>query len=71
MLVCLQLLGQLGVERFVLPAVPELLQTWTGSFGFQVMTQSDRMEIAEHSILYFQGTTMCHKFIGKAASPGR
>ncbi|CAM0907464.1 unnamed protein product [Alopecurus aequalis] len=66
------LLAELGVERLVLPAVPELLQTWTGSFGFRVMTKADRMEIAEHSILCFQGTTMCHKFINKAgAAPER
>ncbi|KAM0892929.1 hypothetical protein ACQ4PT_025412 [Festuca glaucescens] len=64
-----KLLGELGVERLVLPAVPELLQTWTESFGFQVMSQSDKLEIAEHTILCFQGTTMCHKFINKAAAP--
>ncbi|KAK1677686.1 hypothetical protein QYE76_038534 [Lolium multiflorum] len=66
-----KLLGELGVERLVLPAVPELLQTWTESFGFQVMSQSDKLEIAEHTILCFQGTTMCHKFINKAAAPQR
>ncbi|KAK1677688.1 hypothetical protein QYE76_038536 [Lolium multiflorum] len=66
-----KLLGELGVERLVLPAVPELLQTWTESFGFQVMSQSDKLEIAEHTILCFQGTTMCHKFINKAVAPRR
>ncbi|KAM0887419.1 hypothetical protein ACQ4PT_029067 [Festuca glaucescens] len=69
-----KLLGELGVERLVLPAVPELLQTWTESFGFQAMSQSgvsDKLEIAEHTILCFQGTTMCHKFINKAAAPQR
>ncbi|KAL6896808.1 hypothetical protein ACP4OV_007380 [Aristida adscensionis] len=55
----------LGVERLVLPAVPELLQAWTGSFGFKAMTHSDKLEIAEHTILCFQGTTMCHKFLSK------
>ncbi|XP_037482009.1 increased DNA methylation 1-like [Triticum dicoccoides] len=64
-----KLLGELGVERLVLPAVPELLPTWTGSFGFQAMSHSDRMEIAEHTIMCFQGTTMCHKFIVSAATP--
>ncbi|XP_071681357.1 increased DNA methylation 1-like [Lolium perenne] len=66
-----KLLSELGVERLVLPAVPELLQTWTESFGFQVMSQSDKLEIAEHTILCFQGTTMCHKFINKAVAPRR
>ncbi|XP_044964741.1 increased DNA methylation 1-like [Hordeum vulgare subsp. vulgare] len=63
------LLGELGVERLVLPAVPELLQTWTGSFGFQAMSHSDKMEIAEHTVMCFQGTTMCQKFITAAAAP--
>ncbi|KAL6657291.1 hypothetical protein ACP70R_005071 [Stipagrostis hirtigluma subsp. patula] len=49
-----KMLCGLGVERLVLPAVPGLLQTWTGSFGFMVMTHSDKLEIAEHTILSFQ-----------------
>lgn len=64
--VVVQLLSQLGVERLVLPAVPELAQTWTGSFGFKVMSQSDKLEIAEHTILCFQGASMCQKFISDA-----
>ncbi|KAL6657289.1 hypothetical protein ACP70R_005069 [Stipagrostis hirtigluma subsp. patula] len=66
-----KMLCALGVERLVLPAVPELLQTWTGSFGFRVMTHSDKLEIAEHTILSFQGTTMCHKFLSSADAPYR
>ncbi|TVU37089.1 hypothetical protein EJB05_10380 [Eragrostis curvula] len=55
--------GVLGVERLVLPAVPELLQTWTGSFGFKAMTHSDKLQVAQHTILCFQGTTMCQKLL--------
>ncbi|KAM3392491.1 hypothetical protein ACQJBY_013571 [Aegilops geniculata] len=64
-----KLLGELGVERLVLPAVPELLPTWTGSFGFQPMSHSDKMEIAEHTVMCFQGTTMCQKFLVGTATP--
>lgn len=56
------------MERLVLPAVLELLLTWTGSFGFQEMSQSDKLEIAQHTIVCFQGTTMCHKFMSKTAA---
>lgn len=57
-----KVLRQVGVRRLVLPAVPELLPMWTASLGFHPMTRSDVMEIAaEHAILSFQGTTMCHK----------
>ncbi|CAN6295465.1 unnamed protein product [Urochloa humidicola] len=61
-----KLLLDLGVERLLLPAVPELLETWTGSFGFAVMSNSDRIELADNSILSFQGTTMCQKVLSVA-----
>lgn len=64
----LQLLLDLGVERLLLPAVPELLETWTGSFGFTVISNSDRIELAENSILSFQGTTMCQKVLNVACT---
>jgi hypothetical protein len=59
-----RMLAALGVNRLVLPSVPELLQTWTGpSFGFKPMTHSDKLDMVEHTILCFQGTTMCQKFL--------
>uniref|UniRef100_A0A0D9X396 PHD-type domain-containing protein n=1 Tax=Leersia perrieri TaxID=77586 RepID=A0A0D9X396_9ORYZ len=63
-----KLLGKIGVKRLVLPAVPELVATWTGSFGFREMGQSDRQELAHHPIVCFQGTTMCHKFLNPDAN---
>jgi hypothetical protein len=61
-----QLLSGWGVERLLLPAVPQLLETWTGPFGFTAMSNSDRFDLAESSILSFQGTTMCHKILNAA-----
>ncbi|RCV14663.1 hypothetical protein SETIT_2G443100v2 [Setaria italica] len=58
----------LGVHRLVLPAVPELLRMWTGSMGFRAMTHSDKLEVADHTILCFQGTTMCQKSLLAAAA---
>ena len=58
----------LGVERLLIPAIPELLETWTGSFGFTVMSNSDRIELAENNILSFQGTTMCQKVLNIACN---
>ncbi|PAN50166.1 hypothetical protein PAHAL_9G502900 [Panicum hallii] len=63
-----KLLLDLGVERLLIPAVPELLETWTGSFGFTVMSNSDRILLAENSILSFQGTTMCQKVLNIACN---
>ncbi|TVU09475.1 hypothetical protein EJB05_42950, partial [Eragrostis curvula] len=47
-------LHELGVERLMLPSVRGLLQTWTGSFVFKEMSESNKLEIAEHTILGFQ-----------------
>lgn len=58
-----KVLHKLGVERLVLPSVPELLPIWTGSFGFKKMSQSDRLEVGEHIFLGFEGTTMCQKIL--------
>lgn len=58
-----KLLSGLGVERLLLPTVPQLLETWTGSFGFTEMSYSDRFQYAANIILSFQGTTMCQKIL--------
>lgn len=56
------------MERLLLPAIPQLLETWTGSFDFTVMSNSDRLELVENNILSFQGTTMCQKILNVACS---
>ncbi|XP_020276719.1 increased DNA methylation 1-like isoform X2 [Asparagus officinalis] len=58
-----KLLSALGVKKLVLPAVSELLNTWTGSFGFAQMTKSDRMELLRYNLLGFQDARMCQKFL--------
>ncbi|KAK1367770.1 Increased DNA methylation 1 [Heracleum sosnowskyi] len=58
-----KVLRELGVEKLVLPAVPTLLETWTSSFGFSVMAQSDRLELLDYTFLNFPGTTMCQKLL--------
>lgn len=60
-----QKLKEVGVERLVLPAVSSVLQTWTRSFGFSAMTESDKFKFLDFTFLDFQGTTMCHKFLIK------
>ncbi|KAI0526921.1 hypothetical protein KFK09_002515 [Dendrobium nobile] len=60
-----KLLCSLGVERLMLPAIPELLSMWTSAFGFTEITSSDRLEFLEHPLLTFHGTTMCQKFLKK------
>ncbi|KAI7735395.1 hypothetical protein M8C21_008335 [Ambrosia artemisiifolia] len=59
-------LVELGVERLVLPAVPSVLQTWTSSFGFSVMTEAQKLDFLGYTFLDFQGTHMCQKLLGNA-----
>ncbi|KAK7301729.1 hypothetical protein RJT34_12601 [Clitoria ternatea] len=63
-------LRQLGVERLVLPAVPSVLETWTGSFGFAKMTNYERSQFLDYTFLDFQDTIMCHKLLAMNPSPG-
>ncbi|KAK9153968.1 hypothetical protein Sjap_001448 [Stephania japonica] len=56
-------LAELGVQRLVLPAASQLLHAWTTSFGFSQMTDSERFDLLEHSLLNFEGTTMCQKIL--------
>ncbi|KAM0051499.1 putative histone acetyltransferase chromatin regulator PHD family [Helianthus debilis subsp. tardiflorus] len=53
----------LGVERVVLPAVPEMVSTWTESFGFKVMTELERVNLVEYKLVDFPGTILCHKIL--------
>ncbi|XP_060202518.1 uncharacterized protein LOC132630954 isoform X1 [Lycium barbarum] len=56
-------LVELGVERLVLPAVPNVLNTWTTSFGFSVVRESQRLNLLNYTFLDFQGTVMCQKLL--------
>ncbi|KAI3993471.1 hypothetical protein MKX01_002484 [Papaver californicum] len=58
-----QKLKELEVERLILPAVPQVLDTWTTSFGFSKMTSSERLEFIQYTFLDFQDTTMCQKLL--------
>ncbi|CAN0853902.1 Increased DNA methylation 1 [Linum grandiflorum] len=56
-------LTELGVERLVLPSIPTVLNTWTGSFGFSKMTDSERLQSADSFFLNFPGAILCHKLL--------
>nr|XP_043611247.1 increased DNA methylation 1-like [Erigeron canadensis] len=56
-------LTELGVRRLVLPAVSSVLHAWIRSFGFSVMSESEKLNFLGYTFLDFQGTTMCHKFL--------
>ncbi|KAL4386657.1 hypothetical protein GQ457_09G011990 [Hibiscus cannabinus] len=61
-----KLLVQMGIERLVLPAIPQLRETWEKSFGFLEMPFSERLQFLGHPFLAFQGTTMLQKLLSDA-----
>ncbi|KAL9371292.1 hypothetical protein Peur_036432 [Populus x canadensis] len=61
-------LMELGVQRLILPAVPGVLNTWTGSFGFSKMTDSERLQFVDYTFLDFQDTVICQKLLMKLPS---
>ncbi|XVF19847.1 hypothetical protein REPUB_Repub11eG0146100 [Reevesia pubescens] len=56
-------LMELGVQRLILPAVHNVLHTWTGSFGFSKMMPSERLQFVDYTFLDFQGAIMCQKLL--------
>ncbi|KAL3681613.1 hypothetical protein R1sor_024569 [Riccia sorocarpa] len=64
-----EMLRSLGVERLVLPAVPELLETWTGAFGFMGMQGSERLKLMDLNIMAFPGTSLLYKPLDKLDVP--
>ncbi|XP_019178442.1 PREDICTED: uncharacterized protein LOC109173642 isoform X2 [Ipomoea nil] len=61
-------LVELGVERLVLPAVSSALDTWTTSFGFKEMKDSERLNFLKYTFLDFHGTIMCQKLLTNVPS---
>ncbi|TXG74413.1 hypothetical protein EZV62_002992 [Acer yangbiense] len=61
-------LMEIGVEKLILPAIPNMLDTWTTSFGFSEMTHSERLSLLDFAFLDFQGTIMCQKLLSKTPS---
>lgn len=60
-----RLLVALGVEKLVLPAIPDSLNMWVSKFGFSKMTDSEKLGYLNYTFLDFQDAIRCQKSLKK------
>lgn len=57
----LQLLISFKVEKLVIAAIPELVETWTEGFGFKIVEKDEKQSLNGINLMVFPGTILLKK----------
>ncbi|KAL5724529.1 hypothetical protein ACHQM5_007777 [Ranunculus cassubicifolius] len=58
-----KMLSQLGIETLLLPAIPQLEETWKTAFGFKEVTHEQKLKLLGYPILVLQDTILFQKVL--------
>ncbi|KAF6158999.1 hypothetical protein GIB67_042080 [Kingdonia uniflora] len=56
-----EMLTSMYVEKLILPAIPDMLETWTKSFPFKPLESSHKDEVRNLNLMVFNDTTLLQK----------
>ncbi|WVZ89334.1 hypothetical protein U9M48_035755 [Paspalum notatum var. saurae] len=64
-----QVLASVQVEKLVIPAVADLVDTWERSFSFRSIDPESREDLKRFSLVVITGTTLLQKPVAAGAAP--